>query len=1008
MLGPSSTLICQRVGTRGPFRVTTPHPIQRLYLAEDLVRRRRADEHRRHVASQRSARIDPNPHQIDAVIFALARLPDGGCILADEVGLGKTIEAGLVIAQLRAEGAKRILVITPKALLGQWKQELFSLFGIDAHEVVREENNFQGDGVFLATRDHVGSEAGSTALQGSERFDLCVVDEAHEVFAGIYKRFDRGGSIREDSPYARMAARLSQALGSTGTPVLLLTATPLQNSLLELWGLVHFVDPTGTLLGDLSTFRELFCPTDHRVLAAGQEHELQRRLGTVLQRTLRRQAQEFMRDPFRGRRAQLFDYTMSAEERALYDDVTSYLLEPTLYAFRGNQRTLLLLGFHRRMASSLPALSASLERVAERLRGLKDKRVTNDAADRAAILGDLEDNDESVDGSEAPSVAPSEAPAIAAEISRVEGFVARARALPTDSKARSLLRAIKLVMEQAELGKTSGKVVIFTESLTTQDYLRKLLLESRLVGDGDITLFRGTNDGSRAIQALERWKEEIGRKLAASSRPSPDVAVRLALVHEFRTRSRILISTEAGAKGLNLQFCDTVINYDLPWNPQRIEQRIGRCHRYAQQRDVTVINFLAADNEAQRLTYDILAQKLHLFGAVLGATDEVLNESGAIAPESLASAVGVDFEVQLRRIYERSRTLAEVEHELRELRASIDIKLREFEAAQKRTAEVIQRRFDSTVKQSFRRIQEELPRELAEFDNQLERVVVGFLESAAIPYRMERRGLSAELTVESSELLPEQLRAGTACLIGNQIADSPLTPLHLGHPLVLAAIDESRATARARRYAIRIHAHSAEALPLRGERGRLRLIRVLWRGFELTERLLPVMLLDGAFTPLTPALAQQLLDSSIDDVPVLSGAPQVSDAALDDAVDELLFNDTGDAGARDQPRFERTIEQIERFVADRVLLLKRRLDVAISKLNKAEAARDAAMGSDQRDRAEHALRGAQTEIEQLEAAIGSLRAGDDENYQRWRKHTEERRYAPPEVEQLLDAEFEIV
>ena len=93
--------------------------------------------------------------------------------------------------------------------------------------------------------------------------------------------------------------------------------------------------------------------------------------------------------------------------------------------------------------------------------------------------------------------------------------------------------------------------------------------------------------------------------------------MRLALVHEFRTRSKILVCTEAGAKGLNLQFCETVINYDLPWNPQRIEQRIGRCHRYSQKRDVTVVNFIARDNEAHRLTFEILSQKLDLFGKVL-------------------------------------------------------------------------------------------------------------------------------------------------------------------------------------------------------------------------------------------------------------------------------------------------------------------------------------------------------------------------------------------------------
>ena len=136
--------------------------------------------------------------------------------------------------------------------------------------------------------------------------------------------------------------------------------------------------------------------------------------------------------------------------------------------------------------------------------------------------------------------------------------------------------------------------------------------------------------------------------------------MRLALVHEFRTRSKVFVATEAGAKGLNLQFCDTLVNYDLPWNPQRIEQRIGRCHRYSQERDVTVINFLAADNEAQKLTFEILSQKLDLFGTVLGASDQVLHEPRTRTPETVAGALAVDLETSLGRIYERSRTVDQV------------------------------------------------------------------------------------------------------------------------------------------------------------------------------------------------------------------------------------------------------------------------------------------------------------------------------------------------------------
>ena len=149
--------------------------------------------------------------------------------------------------------------------------------------------------------------------------------------------------------------------------------------------------------------------------------------------------------------------------------------------------------------------------------------------------------------------------------------------------------------------------------------------------------------------------------------------MRLALVHEFRTRSKVLVCTEAGAKGLNLQFCETVINYDLPWNPQRIEQRIGRCHRYSQQRDVTVVNFLATDNEAHRLTFEILSQKLDLFGKVLDASDIVLHEPRTDAPEIVVSAVSLEFETDLRNIYSRSRTLDEVTREIAALRDKIAV-----------------------------------------------------------------------------------------------------------------------------------------------------------------------------------------------------------------------------------------------------------------------------------------------------------------------------------------------
>ena len=352
--------------------------------------------------------------------------------------------------------------------------------------------------MFLAGREYAGGEAGASRLAAAP-WDLCLIDEAHEVFAGIHRRYDRAGIYDEESPQALMAHRVRRVIGAS--PVLLLTATPIQNSLRELWGLVQYVDPTGTLLGDKPVFEDVFCADDGRGVAAHQAEELRGRLTTVVQRTLRRQAREFLDQPFVGRRAQLFEYRMSPDERALYDDVTDYLLSPTLHAFRGNARQLLLLGFHRRMASSIPALAESLDRVASRLRGMLGEEGDAGADGRGGVCTrDLEEEDDLHDGGHRTTSAPTpplplEAEGIRDELARVEDFVRRARALPRDSKAASLVQAVRMVMDRPA---DRRKIVIFTESLTTQDYLRGLLLEQTELRDEDITLFRGNNDSPRA------------------------------------------------------------------------------------------------------------------------------------------------------------------------------------------------------------------------------------------------------------------------------------------------------------------------------------------------------------------------------------------------------------------------------------------------------------------------------------------------------------------------------
>jgi superfamily II DNA or RNA helicase len=981
--------------------VTAPHPIQRRYLAEQIVRLRRADEEERYASSQRQGRIDPNPHQIDAVIFALKRLPEGGCILADEVGLGKTIEAGLVLAQLRAEGAaSRILLIVPKPLLGQWQDELYRLFSIQAIEGRMEVGAFSEDGVFIVGREAAGSERGAAILREADPFDLCVIDEAHEIFANIYRRYDKDGIYREDSDEARMADRVRSFLRQS--PVLLLTATPIQNNLTELWGLVQYVEPTGTLLGNLRTFRDVFCEGDDRQLVRGQDEEIRRRIGTVVKRTLRRQAQDFLERPFVARRAQLFHYSMAPREKALYDDVTAYLLEPQLLAFRGNQRQLLLIGFHRLMASSVAALAESLRKVAERL----ERLASGERPDYKAFLEDLDDEDirfalEDDGGGEDDRGTP-DPDAVARELQRVRDFIQRAETLSRDSKADKLLEVMRIIADRPA---ERRRVVIFTESLITQDYLQKVLIAKGGFAPEAITIFRGVNNSARANQALERWQSEVGEHLPTYQRPSRAVAVRLALVHEFKTRSQIFISTEAGAKGLNLQFCDTIINYDLPWNPQRIEQRIGRCHRYGQQHDVTVINFLSSDNEAQQLTFEILSDKLDLFGRVLDASDVVLHEPSTDAPEKIAGMLGSDFETRLRRIYERARTLDEITAELRRLREQMDEERKKYEDTWARTAGLIESRFDESVKR-FLRIQAELPKGLAKLDHDLEQLVTGYLYAHGVPFQRVSDDGHVRLQLQPSLRLPEGFEGGVTILIGRAMDLADADPLHPSHPLVHAAVEEARAATEHRfrvSWAVTPEAPSALA-ESKTKGGRLVLSRVRYTGFERVDRLVLTVLFEGESSPLDPACGRWLLDQPPRDR-ADNGPPLVLDAELDDAIEEMVFVDQAEVSKQEQQRFDRNLEQIERYVEDQLLVLRRRLAGETKSLRSAEERRDAALGSDARDDAEKRIRAIQKRIDELESEIERLEKRDDPDYGQWRDRAHERRYRPPEVTRILDVEF---
>jgi Helicase conserved C-terminal domain/SNF2-related domain len=970
-------------------------PFHQRVLAEDLVRTRRPDDRERYAAAQRQARIDPNPHQIDAVIFALRRLREGGCILADEVGLGKTIEAGLVIAQSRAEGAQRILLIVPKSLLGQWQTELLELFGIQCHEAA---SSFIAPGVYLVGREFAGGLRGSDLLGTAPPFDLAVIDEAHEIFAGLYRRYSPDGLYDETSEEAMTAHRVRGLLRTT--PVLLLTATPLQNSLAELWGLVQYVEPTGTLLGDLATFRKVFCEEGDRVLVSGQEHELQRRLTMVLQRTLRRQAQEFLDRPFTQRRCRLYEYGMSAAERSLYEDVTEYLLEPALNAFAGSQRKLMLISFHRRMASSIEALAASLDNVAARLRRMQLGQQTDDTA--FTLLRDLEDEEEvEHDPPETPQ--DLEPATVAEELRRVESFIARARSLPADTKARRFLEAVKVILDLGKKGQGTGKAVVFTESITTQNYLRQLLLSSGLQ-DEEITLFRGVNDSERAKQAYARWKAEELPRLPPGSTPSRDVAVRLALVHEFRTRSRIFISTEAGAKGLNLQFCETVINYDLPWNPQRIEQRIGRCHRYRQERDVTVINFTSRDNEAQQLTFEILSQKLDLFGKVLDASDTVLHEPRTDSPEIFVSALSTDFETDLRNIYSRSRTVEEMTREIAALRDKIAERRDTYEKEYRRTSKIIESHFDDDVRKVFRCLRDDLPNGLAGLDRDLANLVDGFLTAQAIPFQRANEDGRIVFDLEDDAVLPPEFGQGRKFATGDARRLKDTEALNLLHPLVQHAIAEARAWPGGGAIQLLLPPSAPpELLALAGKKGLLCAVMVTYDGFEPVQSLLGAAVVDGM--PIDPALATEILRLPAMETQEFDIGQNAQ--SLDDAVDEAVFVDQRRMEQCENKHFERVTGQLERYVEDKILVCRRERTSLDQRLRSAKTRRDEVVGATARQRVEEEISQLATRAETLEYRLEALESREDEVYKKWREKYYALRYQAPAVTRLFQSAFEI-
>jgi len=274
---------------------------------------------------------------------------------------------------------------------------------------------------------------------------------------------------------------------------------------------------------------------------------------------------------------------------------------------------------------------------------------------------------------------------LSTEIDELERYIQWARSIGVDTKTRSLLQALEIGFSRmVEMG-AAQKVVIFTESRRTQTYLKEFLDANGFTGK--VVLFNGTNSDADSTQIYERWLET--NKDTGRTSGSKTVNIRTAIIEHFRDQASVMIATEAAAEGINLQFCSLVVNFDLPWNPQRIEQRIGRCHRYGQQHDVVVINFLNESNAADQRVYELLNSKFNLFNGVFGASDDVLG--------SIES--GVDFERRILDIYQECRSLEEIQKAFQRLQAELD---QTIQNRLKDTRKILLENFDEDVHSRLR------------------------------------------------------------------------------------------------------------------------------------------------------------------------------------------------------------------------------------------------------------------------------------------------------------------
>ena len=584
----------------------TTDDIKAKYWALEVLSSQNQSDMRNISGSLETSKIDLNPHQIEAALFALNSPVSQGAILADEVGLGKTIEAGIVISEYFSRGQTSIIVVSPASLCQQWQAEMQEKFDIPAQiidsksykEILKHDKKdpFLFKGITICSYNYAVQF--KTILKHYS-WNLVVIDEAHKL-RNFYKS------------KTKIADGINEAF--RGKKKLLLTATPIQNTLMDIFSLVTIIDPS--ILGNEYAFMENY-------LYSERHHtDLKERLKCVLHRTLRKDVLEYIK--YTNREAMTVTFSPTEAEEELYLCVSKYVQDISQVAITTRFRTLIVLMIRKLMSSSTAAVIGTLEGLMNRLNNsenlFENKTFLNNLINDEDILSEYEGS-----WDDAPYISHknnSISVNIAAEKAFLQSLIDKATQIKVDAKTEKLVGTLNQGFDKIKEKGGLRKAIIFTESNRTLNYLFDYLSKNGF--KDKIVTFNGQNNSSLCNKIYNDYIEKHSSDLTGSR--SNDM--KKALVTAFKEDAEIMIATEAAAEGLNLQFCSLLVNYDLPWNPQRIEQRIGRIHRYGQKCDVVIINFINKKNVADVRVYDILQNKFKLFDGVFGTSDEILGRGG--------------------------------------------------------------------------------------------------------------------------------------------------------------------------------------------------------------------------------------------------------------------------------------------------------------------------------------------------------------------------------------------